>query len=527
MNLRNWGHDFPHAKKLMSHIGINIEGDALLEFPTSTMFWARREALEPLFKLGLQYEDFEEELGQIDGTLAHAIERCILLVAETKGYRSLKVVAESEVKESESFFMRLSVHDIKYMLKRKAPRLLGSFGVTSRFYSSVAEVYPVNVASSDMENVRLNIMLPTMKPEKIYGGITTAISVAKNLIRELPDNIDIRVLITSDTVDKASIDELAKRLGRNFTLVAPNEDLSGATMVDLAERRHLPVSLRTKDIFFATAWWTADLAFRLREAQVEVYGGARPILYLIQDFEPGFYPWSNHYALSEATYSHSDSTIALINSEELASYMDKRYAFKQVYCIPYSLHKGIACNLRPTVKEKIILVYGRPTVARNCFDLILEGIRIWQSENPKENTSYKILFAGETFSQRLISELENAKVLGKLSIDEYSELLNRAAIGISMMVSPHPSYPPLEMASAGCVTITNRYESKDLNVRSENFHSIDALTPKSIADSLNVAINRVKYSVPTPLEVLAAPETNVASVDYELLASELVYGNSQ
>lgn len=83
------------------------------------------------------------------------------------------------------------------------------------------------------------------------------------------------------------------------------------------------------------------------------------------------------------------------------------------------------------------------------------------------------------------------------------------------------------MASAGCVTITNRYESKDLNVRSENFHSIDALTPKSIADSLNVAINRVKYSVPTPLEVLAAPETNVASVDYELLASELVYGNSQ
>lgn len=57
-----------------------------LLFPAGSMFYARMEVLEPLMLLSLSDADFEPEAGQKDGTLAHAIERFIPLLARKNGY---------------------------------------------------------------------------------------------------------------------------------------------------------------------------------------------------------------------------------------------------------------------------------------------------------------------------------------------------------------------------------------------------------------------------------------------------------
>jgi lipopolysaccharide biosynthesis protein len=51
------------------------------------MFWARPEALQPLFDLDLTWQDYPEEPLPLDGTILHAIERLLPFVARRTGFR--------------------------------------------------------------------------------------------------------------------------------------------------------------------------------------------------------------------------------------------------------------------------------------------------------------------------------------------------------------------------------------------------------------------------------------------------------
>jgi hypothetical protein len=140
--------------------------------------------------------------------------------------------------------------------------------------------------------------------------------------------------------------------------------------------------------------------------------------------------------------------------------------------------------------------------------MIVEGLRRWQGRAPHENCEWRIAFAGQEFDPELVAELENAACLGKMPLEDYADLLNRSGIGVALMISPHPSFPPLEMASAGMVTITNNHESKDMTARADSILSLDLIAPDAIADALDAARARVRLdrpTAPTPVRPLPSP----------------------
>ncbi len=78
--------------------------------------------------------------------------------------------------------------------------------------------------------------------------------------------------------------------------------------------------------------------------------------------------------------------------------------------------------------------------------------------------------AGETAAPNI--QLESGVVirnLGKLSLDEYDEVKLKTDVALSLMMAPHPSYPPLELALAGAAVVTSSYGPKqDLTRYSKN-----------------------------------------------------------
>ncbi|MGC9332433.1 MAG: rhamnan synthesis F family protein, partial [Bacteroidales bacterium] len=238
-DLRNWGFDFNHAKEILQRLEINLSSDMLLEFPSSTMFWARTEAIKPLFNLNLDYRDFEEESGQIDGTIAHAIERSILYVVEHQGFYGIKVL--DKFSKQKSACWKLHADELDYGLSLLRPvKLLSSFGSPSP--NANLETYPVNITVSPCRRPRLNLLIPTMQPKRIYGGVSTAIKIGQELFSKLDKDVDLRLIVTSDKVDEESILEACYRLNFQFFSSRPNEDFSSPTIVPLYHYRHVPLS---------------------------------------------------------------------------------------------------------------------------------------------------------------------------------------------------------------------------------------------------------------------------------------------
>jgi hypothetical protein len=109
--------------------------------------------------------------------------------------------------------------------------------------------------------------------------------------------------------------------------------------------------------------------------------------------------------------------------------------------------------------------------------------------------NWSILFLGETFPEGNLYPVQNAAVIGKASLQDYADLLSRASAGISLMISPHPSYPPLEMAHAGLQVISNNYATKKMGLRSPRITGLDEITPRTLATALEEVIARAEADI--------------------------------
>jgi len=302
--------------------------------------------------------------------------------------------------------------------------------------------------------------------------------IFKSLLKEFDSG---RIIITDEINFENNEDFFDWKIIKNT-----ERDFDGLTIIPFADiaNKFLPVG--ESDFFIATAWWTAYNALKIQNWQKEIFKIKNKFIYLIQDYEPSFYNWSTRYALAESTYHFPDSYIPVFNSSLL-----KDYFYNENYKISNGLGfepilnpelKKLRKNNFKEVRTKKILIYGRPSVDRNLFPIIVLALDEAMKSNIIKN--WEILSAGEEHSDISLSNNKKIKSLGKLSLENYAKVMGESSVGISLMLSPHPSYPPLEMAAYGMKVITNKFKNKDLSKYFNNIYSIEDCSPSTLAKKI-------------------------------------------
>lgn len=78
-----WGSNEDRTKTLAMRLGVQPDSLSDIPFLAGTMFTCRREVLWLVNALRLNADDFEQEQGQLDGTMAHAVERIFGVAARS------------------------------------------------------------------------------------------------------------------------------------------------------------------------------------------------------------------------------------------------------------------------------------------------------------------------------------------------------------------------------------------------------------------------------------------------------------
>ena len=250
------------------------------------------------------------------------------------------------------------------------------------------------------------------------------------------------------------------------------------------------------DRFVATTWWSAHLAEAARRDL-----GRERFLYLIQDYEPLFYPWGTWHALAEQSYEFSHA--ALFSTEFLQEYFrerelgvfaggdgDGRSTWFRNAITP--VEPPSAADLEAGPRRRL-LFYTRleDYSPRNLFDLGTLALADLIADGTIDSSweLHGIGSVGGATKFRLGGGIE-LNVLPRQAEGRYADMLRKHDVGLSLMLSPHPSLVPLEMASAGMLTVTNSYANKTpeaMSAISENLITAEP-TREGIAAGIAKAI---------------------------------------
>jgi glycosyltransferase involved in cell wall biosynthesis len=356
------------------------------------------------------------------------------------------------------------------------------------------KVAPLELAASDEAPRRVNILIPTFDLRHLFGGYIAKFNLARALARR---GARVR-LVTVDPVGPLPASWRAQ--------VEAFSGLSG--LFDDVEvafgREGGPLEVNRSDGFIASTWWTAHVA---HAARLELGDGG--FVYLIQEYEPMTFPMGSFAALAEQSYRFPH--FALFSSSTLRDYFRRHQIGAYGPGLPTDderaavFENAISPIAPPDVGDlrarriRRVLFYARPEphAARNMFELGLLALQRAVAEGAFRE-GWELRGIGSVEGRRRIrlgagAELE---LLPRVGQADYVRTLAEHDVGLALMYTPHPSLVPIEMASAGLLTVTNTFENKTADALAAISSNLIAAEPsvEGVVEALQQAAASVEDS---------------------------------
>lgn len=349
---------------------------------------------------------------------------------------------------------------------------------------------------------RLVVLVPSLAPDRLTGGPNTAL--------QLGARVAARGTPVAFAATHGPATDSVQLLGHLRTLLGdPPRDLQ-VTFESVA-RPEDSLRVAPGDVVMATWWPTAYAAARALEVT-----GAGSFLYLVQDFEPAFHPWSTSYALALGTYSLPMRPIfntGLLRDHFLATRVG-RLAEPSAGDLAIAFEPAVDTALfrpGPAGATPRLLFYARPAKARNAFELGLRALRV-AVQRGSFGDDWEFWSIGETVPELPLGPGAVLRPMPWKSLTDYAAMLGSSNVLLSLMLSPHPSYPPLEMAAAGGTVVTNTFGVKTAEALGRISPRIHAVEPE--VEALAIAL-RTAAQTPRATEAanLVLPRSWEASLE--------------
>jgi hypothetical protein len=299
---------------------------------------------------------------------------------------------------------------------------------------------PLKAYSVPSAGPRVTMVTDSINQGSLFGGVATGIIFATLLAKRIGGVL--RIITRREKADEANFHKIIDPSGVQW------QDNVQFVYADVSDESS-EVDVGKDDLFITTSWWTTW--------SVKQYIAEERIIYLLQEDERMFYPYGDDLLRCTETL-RSPGIQFVVNSrllfEHFVSQGFNNIEENGLWFEPSFPKEHFHPDGQREDHKKNFLFYARPTNLRNLYYRGLETINQAIQTGVLDPQHWNFFFVGKDLTELSFARGARPKIIQHLAWAEYAALLRRIDVGLCLMYTPHPSYPPLDLAACGAVTVT-------------------------------------------------------------------------